>query len=149
MPKIVTATAKTEDGVLYWDNWFVFYAQFATWTDGPALVTVERPKKRRTTAQNSWLHAVLIPLVAEQCGYDRHERDWLRYHLLGLCFGTHKGPLGEDVPNVDGSRNLSTVDFSTFMEWSVRWAADKLDVRIPLPDDPIIDALLASEGERR
>lgn len=105
-------------------------------------IVIRKWRKQRTNRQNAWMWGVLLPLVAEAAGYDEHERNQLKSDLLGLCFGTHRNVWTDaDIPNVTGSSDLTTEQFSTFMEWSVRWAAETFGLVVPLPDDPVgIDA---------
>lgn len=143
--RAVVAPGRVKDGVFLFADKRAFDAAVARWTDGEAVVRIERKFKRRSDPQNRWLHGVAIALIADECGYDRHERDWLRYYLLGLCFGTEKNALGQDMPKMGGTSKLSTEQFSTFMEWIVRFGATTLNMRIPLPDDPICDEILSED----
>jgi hypothetical protein len=143
--RAIVALGRVLNGTFLFADKRAFDAAVARWTNGDAVVRLERKFKQRTDPQNRWLHGVAISLIADECGYDRHEREWLRYYLLGLCFGTEKNALGQDMPKAVGTRKLSTEQFSTFMEWIVRFGATTLNVRIPLPDDPICDEILAED----
>jgi hypothetical protein len=145
MATTLTAHAQIRDGRLFIADRRRFNASLATWRDCDVTVRVERKRKKRTDPQNRWLHGVGLKLIAEECGYDRHELDQLRYDLLGLCFGTETNALGLEVPKVRSSKALDTEQFSQFMDWLVRFAADKLNLRIPLPDDPICLDIMAQD----
>ncbi len=100
-------------------------------------VIIREKKSQRSLDQNSWLWGVAIPLIADHCGYDEHERDMLHYELLSVRFGTVTGKTtGAQMPAKTSSQ-LNTKEFSEYMEWLVRWAATTLDVVIPLPDEPL------------
>lgn len=101
---------------------------------------IRKYRANRSTAQNAWVWGVAYPLIAEHVGYDRHEIDDLHYALVAKCFGTHVDErLGTDVPNARSSK-LTTKQFSDYMEWLVRFAAQELGVVIPLPDEAEVAA---------
>lgn len=105
-------------------------------------VTVRERGTQRSNQQSRWEWGVAIKLLAEHCGYDRHEQKALHYDLVKLCFGTHVNPTtGFEIPNVVNSSQLSTKEFGVFMEWIVKWAAEFHGVIIPLPDDVDLDNL--------
>jgi hypothetical protein len=92
-------------------------------------------RRRRSDRQNAWIWGVAYPLIAETLGYDRHEHDEIHYALVAKCFGTHHDDkLAIDVPNVRSSK-LSTKQFSDYMDWLVRFAAQEWGCVIPLPDE--------------
>lgn len=99
-------------------------------------VTVRARRNQRSQRQNAWYWGFAIPLIAQELGYDRHEHDRLHYALLDKCFGTtYDARLKQHVLNVLHSADLSTTQFSEFMEWIVRFAAQELGVRVPLPNE--------------
>src|SRR5262245_55700933 len=49
---------------------------------------VEEVKNTRSVGQNAFWWAVLIPLIADHLGYDRHEHEEVHYWLVATCFGT-------------------------------------------------------------
>lgn len=101
------------------------------------VVTVEAQKETRSLRQNAWIWGVAYPLIAEAAGYDRHEHDELHYALVAKCFGVHEDErLGVAVPNARSSK-LTTADFSEYMEWLVRFAAQMWGCVVPLPDDDL------------
>jgi hypothetical protein len=103
--------------------------------EGKFVEVICRPQRsKRSTAQNAWWHGVAVEMVAEECGYDRHDHETLHYALVAKCFGTTEDAHGLAVPNKRSSK-LSTAEFSELMEWVIRWAAAELHIRIPLPDE--------------
>lgn len=102
---------------------------------GKQVVITER-KSKRSNEQNRWLWGCAIPLIAEHCGYDAHEREALHYELLAVRFGTVESKLrpGVQMPAKTSSQ-MNTRDFSAYMEWLARYAATELGVIIPLPDE--------------
>lgn len=102
-------------------------------------VTIKPHRNKRSDQQNRWHWGVALPVIASELGYDRHEHEDLHYELVNLCFGTKRdGRLGLDVPNVRSS-DLTTAQFSEFMEWLVRWAAQEHGIRVPLPGEAEFD----------
>jgi hypothetical protein len=102
--------------------------------DGDYLVTLEPPKKTRSLDQNAWLWGLALPMIAEDIGYDKHEHEWLHYELLAERFGTVKAAGGLVLPAKTTSK-MTTREFSDYMEWLVRFAAQKFGVVVPLPDE--------------
>ena len=104
------------------------------------VVTVQRKTRKRSLEQNAWLWGVALPLIAEHLGYDRHEHDDLHYDLLSVRFGTRA--VAPRVPGAQPrivpartSSELTTAEFSDYMDWLVRYAAQEFGVVIPLPDE--------------
>ncbi len=98
-------------------------------------VVIRRVAKRRSLEQNAWIWGVAYPLIAKTLGYDYHEYDDLHYALIAKCFGAHLDErLGTNVPNARSSQ-LTTTEFSEYMEWLVRVAAQEWDCVIPLPGE--------------
>lgn len=101
----------------------------------PVEVSVRRASSQRSLDQNAWVWGCAYPLLCETLGYDMHERDDLHYALVEKCFGSHIDPrLGVNVPNKRSSQ-LTTAEFSEYMEWLVRFAAQEFQCVIPLPNE--------------
>ena len=106
--------------------------------------TGTRAKRRpRSLGQNAWHWGVALPMIAEAMGYDRHERGdrktqddkgSLHYDLVGEWGGRHLSPMQTWVNNRRSSK-LTTAEFSDFMEWEARWAAEKHHIYLPMPDE--------------
>lgn len=104
------------------------------------VVSVDKRSRKRSTVQNNWIWGVAYPLIAEHCGYDAHEIESLHYDLLSVRFGTKAiAPLIDGAPPrivpTRTSSDLTTKEFSDYMDWIVRFAAEKFDVVLPLPDE--------------
>jgi hypothetical protein len=98
-------------------------------------VTIRAKRSKRSLDQNAYWHGVVVPMIADETGYDRHEHDQVHYALVSLCFGTHEDRLSHlQVPNARSSQ-LTTKQFTELIEWAVRWAAVTLGVVIPLPNE--------------
>jgi len=103
-------------------------------------VTVERKRRQRSSAQNRFLWGACLPAIAEHCGYDHHEMERLHYDLLSVRFGTTAiAPLMDGAPPrivpTRTSSELNTAEFSDYLEWLVRFAAEKFGVVISFPDE--------------
>jgi hypothetical protein len=102
------------------------------------LVQVVQYRRKRSTEQNAFLHAVPLKLISEFTG---HEMEDLKTYFLGECFGwqgfemfgqQRKRPLKR-------SSELNTAEFSFFMEWIERWASNELGMIIPRPNEYLIN----------
>lgn len=103
-------------------------------------LTVKAKTSKRSNAQNAWHWGVAIPLIADHLGYDRHEHDQLHYDLLSVRFGTKAIPplVPGAPPRIEPQRtssDLTVQEFSDYMDWLVRYAAQEFGVVIPLPDE--------------
>jgi hypothetical protein len=108
-------------------------------------VVVRLRKSKRSNEQNRWLWGVALELLVEDFGYERNERkkakEDLHYRLVEVCFGMHwDAKLSMNVPNVRSS-HLNTKEFSEYMEWLVRYAAEHYGVVIPLPNEVDMSAI--------
>lgn len=107
---------------------------------GDFVVTLAKNSRKRSTSQNAWIWGVAYPLLADHLGYDHHEHERLHYDLLSVRFGTKAvAPLLPGAPpRIEPQRTsseLTTKEFSDYMDWLVRYAATEFGVVIPLPDD--------------
>jgi hypothetical protein len=110
-------------------------AYFKTLAGCDVDITVRKHRNQRSLAQNAWWWGVAIPLIAEGLGYDQHEHEDVHYALVAKCFGTHHDEkLQQELPNKRSS-DLTTDEFSTLMEWGVRFAATEFGIVVPLPDE--------------
>jgi IS30 family transposase len=102
-------------------------------------VTIEKEVKRRSNKQNAWLWGCAYEVMLADSGYEQNElkqaKEDLHYSLVAKCFGAHYDErLKTDVPNARSSR-LSTEEFSHYMEWLQRHAAQEWHVVIPDPNE--------------
>jgi hypothetical protein len=129
-----------DEGHFALDDRAGFLAHAATLKGHEVTVTITRRRRKRSLAQNRWLWGVAMPLIADHCGDDAHEHERLHYDLLSVRYGTTAiSPLVPNAPPrivpAKTSSQLTTVEFSDYMDWLVRYAADTLGVVLPLPDD--------------
>lgn len=104
--------------------------------DGPIEIRVRKAPSKRSQDQNRWLWGVAYAkYLGPELGYDKHEQEEMHYWLVKECFGIHWDERQHDfVPNARSSR-LTTKEFSEFMKWLIRYAAQKFHCRIPLPNE--------------
>lgn len=108
-------------------------------------VVMRKQKSKRSIQQNKWLWGCALELLVADYGYEKRERgkakEDLHYSLLKKCFGTHWDErLKDEIPNISSSK-LKTKQFSAYMEWLVRYAAQECNCKIPLPDEVDLDEL--------
>lgn len=104
------------------------------------VIEVRDKTNQRSHAQLRWWWGVALPAIAESCGYDAHEHEQLHEDILSVRFGTHA--IAPRVPGASPrieptkrTRDLSTKEMAELMEWLARWAADTLNVVLPLPNE--------------
>lgn len=120
----------TKSGLLKFDHPQHYERFKQTLAGGRFVMRLERRKVRRTLDQNAGWWGVILPAIAEHCGYDAHEHDALHYALLEKCFGSqNKGGLA--VPNQPSSSNLNIEQFTHLIDWAYRFAATELGCVIP------------------
>ena len=147
MPIVVTGTGFVDDaGHFSLDRREDFVEGLRAFAGEEVTLTVEKRRgKKRSLAQNAWLWGVALPLIADYCGYDKHEHERLHYDLLGVRFGTET--IASVLPHAPirivpakTSSQLSTAEFAEYQEWLVRYAAMELGVVVPLPNEEIVEA---------
>lgn len=115
--------------------------------DAAWKMTLEPARSTRSNSQNAYLWAVPIKMISEATGYEAEE---VHEYLCGQHWGwkdkrvpkTPRNPKGlESVPirtttrDAEGKRNvLKAKDFSDYVGFIQRFAAQKLDLIIPDPD---------------
>lgn len=109
---------------------------------GRKFEMVLRPKRnQRTRKQDKWLRGIAVRMLADCLGYEPQERDVVHYAMLAEYHGKkHDAKFGLDVPAKTSSQH-STVERSEYMEWFVRYAAQKFGCIIPLPNESDLDAI--------
>lgn len=114
-------------------------------------VTVAPLRNTRSAEQNAYMWAVPIKMISAKTGYEPEE---VHEYLMGEYFGwkdrrvpkTPRNPKGlASIPkrtttkDYDGKRAiLPTTDFSEYVEFIQRFAAEKLGLVIPDPDPTLV-----------
>jgi hypothetical protein len=116
------------------------YARYVRQFSGKYVELVCRRRgQKRTNPQNRWLWGYAYPTILKEWGYERSEikgaSEELHEKYVGLCFGTHwDDRMKKDVRNVRTSQ-LSTVQFSEYMEWLPRHVAQAEGIVLMLPNE--------------
>lgn len=109
-------------------------------------LTLEAEPVKASDRQRRWWRGRFIPIVAEEAGYDREERDALHYSLLRECFGVYEKD-GMTLPHKASWTQLSVREAWELFEWAVRFAAKTWGVGIRFPSDMEADVLNAIRME--
>lgn len=100
-------------------------------------VTIQPYRKMRSIEQNSYLHAVPMKIISEHTGYEIED---LKTYLLGQAFGWEEFEMmgqRRKRPVKRGTSDLNTEEFSWFIEWLSAWAAQELELIIPMPNEEL------------
>jgi len=96
-------------------------------------LTLRRYRRQRTPNQNRYLHAVVIPVLAEHCGYDAEEmKTALKLRFLRDGDGELKG-----LPRVRSTADLTTAEMTEFID-NIRRLATEMGCSIPSPNEVAI-----------
>lgn len=96
-------------------------------------VTIVKTKKNRSLEQNKWLWAC-ITLLCEHTGYSKDEMlAIVKYKFLKATKADEK--TGEVFEYLKGTSELTTTEFSVFMDDLIKWSADSLQVVLPIPNE--------------
>ena len=95
----------------------------------PVELVVRPQRTQRTLAQNAYIHAVAIPLLAGHFGYDVPD---MKLILMGECWGWHTVG-GKELPVKAHTSEMTTEECTQFIAWVTRWALTEHQVWIPLP----------------
>ena len=129
-------TGVVEENRLTLDDRAGFTEYLRTFAGHAVQIVVKRKQSSRSLDQNAWIWGVAYPVIANELGYDAHEHEDLHYALVAKWGGEHFDKrMGAMVPNKRSSK-LTTKEFSDYMEWLVRFAAQELGgILVPLPGE--------------
>jgi hypothetical protein len=116
---------RQKNGQLIISNIDRFIDYLKTFGDKRFDIIVKKPKKKRSNPQNSYYWGVVLNLISQKTGHTQDElhdafaRKYLRrYNRHGLEF-------------IQSTTDLTTVEFSEYVEQIKRFAAIELDIVIP------------------
>jgi hypothetical protein len=119
----------TETGKLVLDAPKVFRAYVARFIGEEVEVEVRKRRSKRSTEQNAYYWGVIIPPLAEHCGYTHDEmHEALKAKFLG------QEDLSRGLLRIGSTRKLSTAEFTDYIERVTVWAAGELGVVILPPE---------------
>jgi len=110
---------------IYNPDFISFLRQF----EGKVLFLTIQPEKRpRSVEQNKYYWGVVIDVIGRHLGYSAEEaHEALKWHFLIK--------LGEVLPTVKSTTELTTVEFEEYLAKIRQWAAEFLNVSIPEPNE--------------
>ena len=102
----------------------------------PWLVRVNPWVAPRSLEQNAFLHAVPLRIICDHTG---HDIDEIKEYLLIEAFGSQeKEVLGRRIVRpIKRSSELTTQEFSWFLDWIEHWAIETVGLVIPRPNETI------------
>lgn len=115
-----------EFGSLHLSDFAAYRKQIEALEGKPVELILRRHRVRRSGDQNRYFHGVVLPLLAEHCGY---ECDEMREALKIKFLSTHTDG---DLPSVRSTADLTTAEFAEFTDQCRRLGAE-LGVNIPDP----------------
>jgi hypothetical protein len=118
---------RIEQGRIKLDRRDEFAAHVARLDGKDIELRLTRWRRVRSGAQNRYYWAVVVPLIADHCGYDHQEmHEALKFRYLQ----THEGPM----PRVRSTADLSTAEFTEYID-AVRRLAAEMGCVIPGPGE--------------
>ena len=99
-------------------------------------VSIGKPQKARTNAENRYYFGVVVKLLADHLGYsteDMHELLKIQFNSKIVDIGTKKYRIPQSTSN------LKVPVFEEYLEKIRIWAAEYLGVVIPLPGEVDLD----------
>jgi len=93
-------------------------------------MSLVRYRDNRSNNQNKYYWGVIIPMIANHCGYMRDDYESLSDVLKRKFLGT-KGKLEIAV----SSASLNTKEFEEYMSNVRNWASIELSLYLPLPNE--------------
>lgn len=128
-------TAYVKDGILFFRN-KAFIEGYCIKSGVTEFdVTIENKKKHRSVQQNRWYWAA-IKILADHTGYtsnEMHEVCKLKFLKVELV----NEKTGEVLEYVKSTTDLSTTEFSVYMDELRLWAAENFSLEIPLPNEQL------------
>ncbi len=132
MPSPVRLTGKVENGIPIWDSPAAKDRAIRA-LDGKRFQCEIGPiRKKRSLDENAYMWGVVIPMLAEACGYGTTAEDYEMVHE-GLKEKFLRVNDGSSLPSVRSTASLNTVEFEKYMD-QCRQFGDEMGVVIPLPN---------------
>jgi hypothetical protein len=118
-----------QDGKLRLDSKKQYDAYITRFEGDEVEVTVRKRRSRRSEQQNGYYWSVVIPLMAEHCGYTRDEmHEAIKAKFLG------QEDQSRGLLRIGSTARLNTLEFADLVDRVILWAAHELGVIIPAPD---------------
>lgn len=110
--------------------------------DGRYLVSIENGKNR-TSPQNRYYWGCILPIVKDglrEAGYREVKTNEDAHEVLKYLFLKKRIPneeTGEVIELLGTTTKLSTVEFNEYIDQIIQWAAEYLNIQIPLPNEQL------------
>ncbi len=131
--------AKVIKGSLTLTNRSLFNNTIACLRDGDYVMEIKEKKKKRSNSQNGYLWAVVNQMVCRRLIDLGHDVSIEETHDFLKASFNYKELVNEDTGEVfkipRGTSELSTEEFSEYIERVVRFGAEILGIIIPLPNE--------------
>ena len=100
------------------------------------VIEIKQYRKKRSVDQNAFLHGVPLKMISDTTGYEIED---MKTYLLGEFSGWTEYEVWGQLrkrPN-KRSHELNTKEFTEFLDFIQRWAAQELGLLIPNPNEVI------------
>jgi hypothetical protein len=94
----------------------------------PIEVTLKRWRNKRSSQANRYYFGVVIPLIAEHCGYDKQEM----HELLAMRFLRIEDDPITGAPRRTSTPETDSQEFADYVDHCIQFAAE-LGIEIPEP----------------
>jgi hypothetical protein len=111
--------------------------------DGRYKVVISSYKKR-SLPQNAYYWAAMLPMVKDglrEVGYNEVKSLDDAHEILKHLFLKRKlsnDNTGDEIVIPGSTAKLTTIEFNTFIDEVIQWAAEYLGITIPLPNEPLV-----------
>lgn len=110
---------------------------FGKWVrslEGQQIELIVRKRGAGRSLQQNALLWMWITMIADDKGYDKHEREQVHYELLAIRFGTVTLKHGLVMP-AKTTHDMTTAEMAEYLDWLQRYAATDLDMQLPSPGE--------------
>src|SRR5262245_15531509 len=100
--------------------------------DGKVIVTVEKPKRPRSTQANRYYFGCVVRVIAEEIGIADPEE---MHEILAFKFLRLEDDPVTGSPRRRRTRTMTSAEFSKYVRDVVTWAEADMGWRIPRPEE--------------
>lgn len=132
--------AKVISGNLIFDRVGDFYKQLSAYEGQEVEVEVRKKRKTRSNQQNRFYWSAMIPRLRQgllEAGYpvfsDEQTHELLKLKYLKSTIINEE--TGEIIETLGSTRELTTAEFEVFLTSVRSWAAEYLNITLPIPNE--------------
>lgn len=126
-----------DKGNLNLSNKDVFKNELQKFRGKRVFITVDEEKPMRSNEQNKYYWGVALKLISDHTGYTEDEVHEIMLNKFSL---KKEIIIGDETHIIKGrSHNMKTDEFEKYLEDIRRFAAEKLNTIIPLPNEILIE----------